>query len=57
VLGFGRAQSTSTSSSEASNVTSAEKEKMQERKVLDKKVDEMDGAQVEEFLKTKSSAA
>jgi hypothetical protein len=38
-------------------VTSAEKEKMQERKVLDKKVDEMDGAQVEEFLKTKSSAA
>jgi hypothetical protein len=56
-LGFGRAQSTSTSSSGASNVTSAEKEKMQERKVLDKKVDEMDGAQVEEFLKTKSSAA
>jgi hypothetical protein len=56
-LGFGRAQSTSTSSSETSHATSAEKEKMQERKVPNKKVDEMDGAQVEEYLKMKSSAA
>ena len=54
-LGFGRAQSTSTSSTESPKETSPEREKARERKSLEKKVEEMDGGKVEEYLKMKSS--
>jgi hypothetical protein len=56
-LGFGRAQSTSTSSSEATKDMSSNSEEVQERKRLEKKVDDMDGGKVEEYLKMKSSSA
>jgi hypothetical protein len=54
-LGFGRAQSTSTSSPEAPKDTLPDTEKARERKSLEKKVEEMDSGKVEEYLKNKSS--
>ncbi|KAF2680911.1 DUF1769-domain-containing protein [Lentithecium fluviatile CBS 122367] len=55
-LGFGRTPSTSGSEA-TSKSTSPEREKMQTKTNLDKKVDEMGSGTVEEYLKTRNSTA